>query len=194
MMKTFILGSSHVTRLANYLTRTGELNLGDYEVKIQGVNGGLVTDMYRYLVDIYDFGPHSVFLQIGSNDIGNSETSVENVYLAIECFVDALLTLNVKHVFIGLLFNRNKVVPKRGLSVYQYNERVALLNEYLYYSSIKQQHLMTFWRHRGLQFPSCSILDQYGVHLNDEGNRRLVSSVRGALLFAKRVVQGNYSF
>ena len=65
-----------------------DTNLGDDEVKIQGVNGGMVADMYRYHVDIYEFGPHSVFLQIGSNDIGNSETSVDNVYLAIECFAD----------------------------------------------------------------------------------------------------------
>ena len=65
-----------------------------------------------------------------------------------------------------------------SLDYYQYNERVALLNEYLYYLSIKQQHVMTFWIHRGIQFPSCSILDQYGVHLKDEINRRLVSTVR----------------
>lgn len=49
----------------------------------------MVADMYRYHADIYEFGPHSVFLQIGSNDIGISETSVENMYLAIECFADS---------------------------------------------------------------------------------------------------------
>ena len=39
-----------------------------------------------------------------------------------KCFVNVLLTPNVKHVFTGLLFNRNEVLPKRGLSVYQYKE------------------------------------------------------------------------
>ena len=49
---------------------------------------------------------------------------------------------------------------------------------------------MTFWVHRGLQFPSCPILDQYGIHLNEEGNRRLRADSRGALLYRERMNYG----
>jgi hypothetical protein len=43
-------------------------------------------------------------------------------------FIDMLYDMNVQHVIVGLLLNRNWVLPKRGLTVYQYNERVYDLN------------------------------------------------------------------
>ena len=50
-----------------------------------------------------------------------------------------------------------------------------------------------FWVHRGLQFPSVQILRAGGIHLNKpkEGNLRLLSSIRGALLYVQTYVNGN---
>lgn len=47
-MKTFIIGSSHV-KILEYLHKTSGFHLAEHEIKIEGVRGGMVTDMYRYL-------------------------------------------------------------------------------------------------------------------------------------------------
>jgi hypothetical protein len=50
-----------------------------------------------------------------------TENYVENVGNAMKYFIDMLYDMNVQHVIVGLLLNRNWVLPKRGLTVYQYN-------------------------------------------------------------------------
>ena len=124
--------------------------------------------------------------------MGNIENSVENVGSAMKYLIDMLYDMNVLHVIVGLLFNRNWVLSKRGLTVYQYNERVYYLNCELDKMASCCDHKMTFWVHRGFQNPSCPILKTDGVHLNDEGNRRLMTSVRGALLFADNSYNGKF--
>jgi hypothetical protein len=121
-----------------------------------------------------------------------TENSVENVGNAMKYLIDMLYDMNVQHVIVGLLFNRNWVLPKRGLTVYQYNERVYDLNCELDKMASCCDYKMTFWVHRGFQYPSCPILKTDGVHLNDEGKRRLLTSVRGALLFAENSYNGKF--
>lgn len=75
-----------------------------------------MNSLYNYLIDVYNFRPQLFFLQIGSNDIGNIANSVDNVCLAIEHLVTVLLSLDVQHVMVGMLFNRNQVLKKRGLT------------------------------------------------------------------------------
>lgn len=77
--------------------------------------------------------------------------------------------MNVKHVVVGLLFYRSQVMLRRGLSMNEYNARVDSLHLLLYDMLLRLQH-MTFWMHRGLQYPNVRILDKDGVHLNREGN------------------------
>jgi lysophospholipase L1-like esterase len=50
---------------------------------------------------------------------------------------------------------------------------------------------MILWIHQDLQSPHLPIVQSDGVHLNEEGNRRLRISIRGALLFAENRIQGN---
>ena len=64
--------------------------------------------------------------------------------------------------------------------------------EYMYLND--KSRMMTFWVHRGLQYPSCSVLNDDGVHLNEEGNRRLLCSLRGALLYAESLKGNNKYF
>ena len=122
-MKCFILGSSHVTRL-NYFMRRNDIKLLNHDIRVQGVNGGMVSSLYRYLLDVQSFRPDVVYLQIGSNDIGDSSKTVENVVFSLQQFIDMLFSMDIKHVIVGLLFNRTWVLPRRGLSVKQYNDRV----------------------------------------------------------------------
>ena len=87
-MRTYILGSSHISRLNTFVSKNFDLRLDNHFIKIQGHSGGFVNDMYKYITDIYDFGPDLVFLQIVSNDIGQWQNSVDNVVLAVEYLVD----------------------------------------------------------------------------------------------------------
>ena len=190
-MKTFIIGSSHVTRLKNFIEKGNQWNLSEHEVKVQGVNGGTVSSMFHRLLDVKNFQPTVVFMQIGSNDIGSSSRTVSDVLLSIEILVDVLLSMGVKCVMIGLLMHREKVLAKRGLTLVEYNTRVDEMNSGLYALTCTMYPRMILWIHRGLQLPQIPILRSDGVHLNEEGNRRLRISIRGALLFAESIVQGN---
>ena len=85
----------------------------------------------------------------------------------------------------GLLFHRQRVVPRRGLTLKEYNKRVDNFNIGIYAITLKFVPYVIQWIHRGLQFPNCQILDDDGVHLSyGEGYSRFLSSLRGALLFA----------
>ena len=123
-MKTMILGSSHVSRLKHFVESDIDWNLQNHTLKVKGYSGGKVHTLYRSLSEIHEFKPDTIILQIGSNDIGDVHTSVKNVALSIECLYDVLLSMNVKHVVVGLLFYRSQVMLRRGLTVNEYNARI----------------------------------------------------------------------
>lgn len=123
-MKTIFIGSSHISRLNKFVESDFDLKLQHHTIKIKGYSGGKVNTLCRSLVEIHEFNPDTIILQIGSNDIGDIPTSVENVALSIECLYDVLMSMNVKHVVVGLLFYRSQMMLRRGLSVNEYNARV----------------------------------------------------------------------
>jgi len=109
-MKTMIIGSSQISRLNKFVESDFDLNLQHHTIKIKGYSGGKVNTLYRSLVDIHKFNPDTIILQIGSNDIEDIHTSVENVALSIECLYDVLMSMNVKHVVVDFLFYRSQVM------------------------------------------------------------------------------------
>ena len=70
-----ILGSSHISNLHAYLRTNFDMNLASHEIRIKGFRGGMVYKMYTALVDVNNFKPNTVILQIGSNDISDRKTS-----------------------------------------------------------------------------------------------------------------------
>ena len=89
-MRTYIFGSSHVTRLSKIVDNAQNWRLSDHEVKVRGVNEGKISSLYQYLVEVNMYKPHLVFLQIGSNDISNVEITVENILLSFELLSEIL--------------------------------------------------------------------------------------------------------
>ena len=184
-MRTFIVGSSHVNRLQNYIERGHDFRLENHSISIEGISGGMVSSVYQYLIDIKLFQPDVIFLQIGSYDISNRSVKVENVLLAVEMLLEILLLQGVQYIMFGLLFHRQRVVPRRGLTLKEYKERVDNFDIGIYAITLKFAPYVIQWIHRGLQCPNCQILDDDGVHLSyGEGYSRFLSSLRGALLFA----------
>jgi hypothetical protein len=80
-----------------------------------------------FIVSVYVY---LIYLRI--TDFGDIHTSVENVVLSIECLYDVLMSINVKLVVVGFLFDRSQVMMRRGLSVNEYNARVDSLSLLLY--------------------------------------------------------------
>ena len=192
-MRTFIVGSSHVTRLQKYIERGHDFRFQNHVISIEGISGGMVSSVYQYLIDIKIVQPEVIFLQIGSNDISNRSEKVENVLLAVEMLLEILLLQGVQYIMFGLLFHIQRVVPRRGLTLKEYNQRVDNFNIGIYAITLKLAPYVIQWIHRGLQFPNCQILDDDGVHLRyGEGYSRFLSSLRGALLFAESHLLGNY--
>ena len=185
-MKVMILGSSHISNLDAYLRENFDMNLANHEIRITGFRGGMVHTMYTALVDVNNSKPDTVILQIGSNDISDRETYVASVALALRCLYDTLILIHVHTVVVGLSFHRSWVLPKRGLKLYEYNHRVDHLNYLMHDMSLELEN-MIFWKHGGLQFPTVPVLDKHGVHLNMEGNYRLATSLRGAVLYKEKL-------
>jgi hypothetical protein len=110
---------------------------------------------------------------------------VSNVVFAITHFCETVRSMLNTHsstqILVGMLFQRSKVWTKFNLSVEQYNQRVMMLNDKLHLeSSLSQKY--DFWKHKGLQFPSGKTLKD-ATHLNNVGNWRLATSIRGACVY-----------
>jgi hypothetical protein len=75
------------------------------------VNGGIVSSLFRYLVDINKFQPYVVVLQIGSSDVGNIEHYVEKVGNAMKYFIDMLYDMSNILSHIGFLIGALLTVP-----------------------------------------------------------------------------------
>lgn len=195
VFKTVIIGSSHVERLRQYLLKPDVdlvLSKEKYEVSLMGFSGGHVSTLFRTLFDLFTNKPDHVLIQIGSNDISNVETNVETVAWSIQHLYQTLISIGIKHVTVGFLFYRQKVRRSRGLTLAQYNARVDELNRLLFEMPLYCPQL-TLWRHRGLRFPNVQILRNDGVHLNNEGLKRLMRNIRGAIMHAEKVLNGKIS-
>jgi len=159
-VRCYITGSSHITRLDKYIDKIERdgFRLNNYVVRLQGINRGFVNSIYRYLLDIQSFQPDIVFLQIGSNDIGDGNNSVSNVLVTIDLLIELLLSFKVKIVLFGLVPYRTRILPRRGLTLHQYNERVYSLNYRFYNIVCKFSYSVVHWIHRGIQFPNVNML------------------------------------
>lgn len=187
-MKVFVFGSSHITRFNRFMSSNNiAWSLQNHTVKLHGVSGGTVSSLFQNLVQVYNFKPDMLFLQLASNDISNVDVNVNEVLLSFEIAIQALIDLGVKLIFIGRVFFRNHVARRRGLTLAQYNARVDAINVGFKQLERKFGGQVVFWRHRGLQFPNLDILLREGVHLNPEGNRRLYLSLRGSFLYAEKM-------
>ena len=85
-MRTFVIGSLHISRLEKYLQQCYDLQVWKYEIKIRGVSGGHTNTLYRHLVELHNFRPDLVLIKIGSNDIstkGSKISCAENNTISI---------------------------------------------------------------------------------------------------------------
>ena len=77
-MRTFVIGSLHISSLEKYLQQCYELQVWRNEIKTRGVSGGHTNALYRHLVELHNFRPDLVLIKIGSNDISTKWSKMSN--------------------------------------------------------------------------------------------------------------------
>lgn len=186
--KVLILGHSFVRRFAAFIAQSvdkrvkNNLDLSESaQIALQGVGGRTVDKINVFdLQRVRKVQPDIVILEIGSNDLCPRDAKPEIVGSKIETLVQHLHAhFNVRFIVVCRTVAR-AACPRDNPS---YNDRVALLNQYLDVV-LEAIPFAEFWRHKGLRKPNVSVLSKDGVHLNNRGQYALYRSYRGAILYA----------
>lgn len=152
-----------------------------------GIGGATITDPYHAkslwsdITLIKDLNIDAVFLDIGSNDLCNSQIPPRRVADKIFTFACRILLDGCKYVIIGEILSRNS---NSGFS-----QRAMATNSLLQQYCAHHDHIK-MWNHSRNNF-NVRFLQDYvaadGVHVdNDRGMARYYSSIRGAVLQAER--------
>ena len=131
-----------------------------------------------------------IVIQIGENDAdrrssdGRSLTLARDILSVAQWLVDGF---SVRHVVIMQLLHRARV---RNLPEESYNAFIDSVNSEIRAGCAGSCHY-SFWQHKGLRAAITTSLAVDKVHLNTNGMRKYIYSVRGAILLAvKRCRQG----
>ena len=192
--RALIFGHSFVHRLESFAYdnhAVGWFNLGldgtDVQVEYFGLGGGTLRPgpksvQRQECMDIIDsYEPHTVFLQIGGNDV-SKDTIPEKLARDIISFANYVITsYSVSHVVIGQLLPRYSERTEVG-----YNDTIISVNKILEKSVLGSNTDITYWKHYGLWKDTPSLLLPDQVHLNDEGMFVYAKSVRAAVGSPKR--------
>ena len=146
-----------------------------HSVKFLGRGGAHISDI-PLLFETRCATPDLVILDIGTNDLASltpTQTLAVNVFKAAE----SMLKAGVKRIVILETLYRTPV-GKHGAPPL-FNTRVRQLNSQLK-SLIKNHIHMEYWYHKGLASRITNYLSD-GVHLNVEGTRKYVRSLRQAV-------------
>ena len=171
--RVLIFGHSFVHRLESltYDKRSvGWYNLGvdgtEIQVEFVGISGDTIRPGPKCIRRencmhiINSFNPHSIFLQIGGNDLSR-ENIPEKLVRDIIAFIDYVITVyNIGHVIIGQLLPRYS-----EWSCSDYYEKLFSVNKQLK-AALKDRNNVTYWAHRGLWNKTASLMCPDLVHLN----------------------------
>ena len=190
MSDVVLFGHSFVEHLRKYVVKdASRANLGldpeEFKVRFQG-HGGLNPKQQRRLraEEGSVQGANLLFLEMGTNDLAKQEYN-PLVYARDICSYAEYLRVgyDVLKVVISQIIFRD-VLPHEDFNAY-----VTLANEEIK-TRVNTLDNIYFWSHRGLWNPEIPILDHSGpfpgVHLNDEGNRKYLRSIRDCIIRVSR--------
>ena len=177
--RVLVLGDSFIRRLGLFLSRDShhfsvDLKLSHRAfIKWHGVGGRTVSKTLHLDLNVIEsFRPEIVIMQLGSNDLTDSDPL--HVGSAIEDFVRLLHdTYGVKVVCVC------QTIMRQGAVVF--NRKAKLLTKYLRVV-LEPIPYAIFWGHRGFWRPSQNFYARDGVHLNSFGQEKYHRSLRGAIL------------
>ena len=206
-----VIGHSFIRRLRDFLAHSrtngnafgADLDLRDdfRTVIFHGV-GGMTLDQLRAETDlIKETAPQALVIQIGTNDLAHTKCNPVELANDIIKFAQMLVFRGfVSHVVIGQILPRvisggagvralgSKQRPARHTRI-DFNEVRLVANDTL---RLLARHLANvhFWPHRGMFDDWHKLLDRYGLHLNNAGQRKYARSIRGAAMLAQKCARG----
>ena len=125
-----------------------------------------------------------VLIDIGSNDLCQTDVSPSSLVYAIRQFVTQCLNLGAKIVIVTEIF------PRALCSDPDYNNKVHQTNHLLKAAALSRPHFI-FWEHYGRNLSS-RFLNEFihtdGVHMNTAGLRHYLRSLRGGVLLAEKAL------
>ena len=126
-----------------------------------------------FLCMVTQYQPHTIFLQIGGNDL-DKERETLRLSRDIISFSNFLVTCyNVNHVIIGQLIPRYSGRTDN-------NEKVIAVNKQLQ-TAVLNLHNVSYWKHRGIWKDTQSLLRHDKVHFNHDGMIIYAKNVRAAV-------------
>ena len=190
--RVLVIGHSFVHRLESFLFKEralGWYNMGfdgtEIQVEFASLSGGTLRpgpkciQSRKFMEVFHSFQPHSVFIQIGGNDLTH-EDQPERLARDIRSFAEFLITAyEINHIVVSQLLPRYS--ERSGP---RYNDKVVEVNKHLSQLLLECDNV-TLWKHRGLWKDTSSLLCDK-VHLNDAGMRIYAKSVRAAVGSSKR--------
>ena len=121
--------------------------------------------------------PEIVMLEIGTNDLSEPEKSPRYVHDQVLELVREILDCRVRKVVVNQVVRRGK----KGLigKDQDFEEKIHSYN-HMMEDTLKHLPRTLFWHHRNM-WGDIEALVEDGTHLNDQGNKRVYRSVKGAL-------------
>lgn len=189
--QVLIVGHSHARRLGEFLRNEpwakNNFGLEECHVEIKGVGGWRIQDWLRYSRTVPQGQFDIIVVFIGDNDIKTQATAEEISYHLMSGATMLLNKAQPRCIVLCPILPRLKT---RFISIGGYNEMAQSINKLLAAAvldanNIELLPLPASWT--GGQDGKPPLLAQYillpdGIHLNNEGQRRLYKAVRQALL------------
>lgn len=203
-MSALVFGHSFVARHKTYLDShthlRASLNCQFSSVVFRGYGGLAVLDdrMVQLLVhDLQQVRPAYLIIDLGSNDCGKVPRLSEVPAIALELFCRVMSAIeragsDIPKVVFLEQHKRSVVHRSAVISVTQLNRHIECFNielgrvtsnRYLTVASVRT----SFFRFRRMRLNWLDNLSSDGVHLNDNGNKRYMRNLKGALLMAARL-------
>ena len=185
-----IFGHSYVRRLKDYIKQsdnlTFSLNLQQPTlVQYSGFPGASVDRLQQNLDVIQDFQPNLVILIIGTNDLCSPTTTPEQLAADIAKLANNIICIGVSRVLVlPILYRQSSQRPSRyHVDIPWFNERVHQVNGKLA-DAMKHIERARMWKIKGFWSDEAqtSAFAADGVHLSDEGNRKLYNNIRMAVV------------
>lgn len=187
MVRTLIIGDSHVRRFNNHLkhiaaTPEDALRLDPkHKLLFYGISGGSVgnpSHTAKIVVTCQSFLPDYVILWIGGNDLDTKDGSVEFVSAKIIALATMLLgRFHLRGLYLPEQMGRTST---RCVPTTRFQQMVQCLN-----SCIKEQvvsyHKLHWWKMRHFNSNRSDTLCD-GIHLNNKGQTFLFHNLRGAII------------
>ena len=177
--RVLIIGHSFVHRLKVFVQKKRHMQAfsslsGMADIYFHGVGGRTIAKFRKFDFNVVrQLVPDVIILELGSNDL--VELSPQTVGSELESLVRELYEIDsVQFVVVG------QVLRRHTPNSVEYNFKVGKLHQYLKVV-LEPLPFCYYWRHRGFWKSKSELYLPDGVHLNNLGNYKFMSSIRGAV-------------